>query len=36
MSWTSHELHKTEHQIHKLLHFKDVLHVAMLRNSNKR
>jgi hypothetical protein len=34
--WTSHESHKRNHQIHKLLHFKDILHVAILKNSNKR
>jgi hypothetical protein len=26
--WTSHKLHKTKHQIHKLLYFKDLLHIA--------
>jgi hypothetical protein len=36
MMWTSHELHKTKHQIYKLLYFKDLLHIAILRNSNKR
>jgi hypothetical protein len=34
--WTPHELHKTNNQMHKLLYFKDLLQIAILRNSNKR